>query len=317
MTQTAKAAGGLTSLPAARVRHLTKTYGEGAALVTALDGVTLDIAAGEFTAVMGPSGSGKSTLMHCCAALDVPTSGQVFIGDTEIGSLSDKELTRLRRERIGFVFQSFNLVPTLTAEREHPAAALDRGSQAGPRVVRHASSTPSTSATGCTTGPTQLSGGQQQRVAVARALTSRPDDRLRRRAHRQPRLPLGRGGAGAAAALRRDVRPDHRDGHPRPGRRGLHRPGRVPGRRTGRRTSCASPTREAVLEPDGAHESTRRRTGRLSMLRAAWKSLLGRKVRLLMSTFAIVLGVAFVAGTLIFTDTLQQELRRHLRQHRR
>src|SRR5213596_330902 len=101
---------------AARVVELTKVYGSGDAEVRALDGVSLDIAAGEFTAVMGPSRSGKSTLMHCCAALDVPTTGQVFIGDTEIGSLSDKKLTQLRRERIGFVFQSFNLVPTLTAE---------------------------------------------------------------------------------------------------------------------------------------------------------------------------------------------------------
>src|SRR4051795_5483811 len=105
-----------TSPPAARVRNLTKTYGSGQALVRALDGVSLDIASGEFTAVMGPSGSGKSTLMHCCAALDVPTSGQVFIGDTEIGNLPDKKLTQLRRDQIGFVFQSFNLVPTLTAE---------------------------------------------------------------------------------------------------------------------------------------------------------------------------------------------------------
>src|SRR6195952_6154556 len=105
-----------TETVAARVVDLTKVYGKGDAEVRALDGVTLDLLAGEFTAVMGPSGSGKSTLMHCCAALDVPTTGQVFIGDTEIGTLSDKKLTNLRRERIGFVFQSFNLVPTLTAE---------------------------------------------------------------------------------------------------------------------------------------------------------------------------------------------------------
>src|SRR5680860_499771 len=100
---------------AARVIDLTKVYGSGDAEVRALDGVSLVIVAGEFTAVMGPSGSGKSTLMHCCAALDTPTSGQVLLGDTEVGGLDDKRLTRLRRERIGFVFQSFNLVPTLTA----------------------------------------------------------------------------------------------------------------------------------------------------------------------------------------------------------
>src|ERR1700750_453868 len=101
---------------AARVVELTKVYGSGDAEVRALDGVSVDIAATEFTAVMGPSGSGKSTLMHCCAALDTPTSGQVFLGDTELGGLDDKALTRLRRARTGFVSQSFNLVPTLTAE---------------------------------------------------------------------------------------------------------------------------------------------------------------------------------------------------------
>jgi putative ABC transport system ATP-binding protein len=158
---------------AARVVDLTKVYGSGAAEVRALDGITLDIGAGEFTAVMGPSGSGKSTLMHCCAALDRPTSGHVFIGDTEIGNLSDKKLTHLRRERIGFVFQAFNLVPTLTAEenillplsiaRRQPdaqwyAAVLDAVDLRDRLDHR----------------PNQLSGGQQQRVAVARALTSRP-----------------------------------------------------------------------------------------------------------------------------------------------
>lgn len=159
---------------AARVVKLTKVYGSGDAEVRALDEVSLDIAAKEFTAVMGPSGSGKSTLMHCCAALDVPTSGQVFIGDTEIGNLSDKRLTHLRRERIGFVFQSFNLVPTLTAEenillplsiagrkpdQEWYDAVIDTV-DLGDRLHHR---------------PNELSGGQQQRVAVARALTSRPD----------------------------------------------------------------------------------------------------------------------------------------------
>src|SRR6187200_3407609 len=100
---------------AARVTDLVKTYGTGAAQVRALDGVTLDIEAGVFTAVMGPSGSGKSTLMHCCAALDTPTSGEIWLGDTQLGGLHDKQLTLLRRRQIGFVFQSYNLVPTLTA----------------------------------------------------------------------------------------------------------------------------------------------------------------------------------------------------------
>ena len=159
--------------PAARVVHLTKTYGSGQALVRALDDVSLDLHAGQFTAVMGPSGSGKSTLMHCCAALDRPDSGEVYVAGEELSTLKDKALTRLRRDRIGFVFQSFNLVPTLTAE-ENVLLPL---SIAGRRPdstwfdnvidsvdlrdrLRHK--------------PSELSGGQQQRVAIARALMSRP-----------------------------------------------------------------------------------------------------------------------------------------------
>jgi putative ABC transport system ATP-binding protein len=159
---------------AARVVDLTKVYGTGVAQVRALDGVSLDIGAGEFTAVMGPSGSGKSTLMHCCAALDVPTTGQVFIGDTEIGSLSDKKLTNLRRERIGFVFQSFNLVPTLTAE-ENILLPLSIAGRKPDREWYDAVIASVDIGDRLSHRPNELSGGQQQRVAVARALTSRPD----------------------------------------------------------------------------------------------------------------------------------------------
>ena len=158
---------------AAQVRGLTKVYGEGAAEVRALDGVDLDLYTGEFTAVMGPSGSGKSTLMHCCAALDEPTSGTVMIGDTDLGRLDDKELTRLRRDEIGFVFQSFNLVPTLSAE-ENILLPL---SIAGRRPDQEWYSTViDTVGLGdrLTHRPNEMSGGQQQRVAVARALAARP-----------------------------------------------------------------------------------------------------------------------------------------------
>ncbi len=158
---------------AARVVDLTKIYGSGDAEVRALDGVSLDIASGEFTAVMGPSGSGKSTLMHCCAALDVPTSGQVYIGDTEIGSLSDKKLTMLRRERIGFVFQSFNLVPTLTAGENILLPLSIAGRKPDPEWYDSVIATVDL-ADRLDHRPNQLSGGQQQRVAVARALMSRP-----------------------------------------------------------------------------------------------------------------------------------------------
>jgi putative ABC transport system ATP-binding protein len=159
--------------PAARVQHLTKTYGSGQALVRALDDVTLDIHAGEFTAVMGPSGSGKSTLMHLCAALDTATSGTVVIGDRSLENLSDKELTRLRRDEIGFVFQSFNLVPTLTAKENILLPMSIAGRKPDPDWYDEVIATVGL---GDRLGhkPNELSGGQQQRVAVARALVSRP-----------------------------------------------------------------------------------------------------------------------------------------------
>jgi putative ABC transport system ATP-binding protein len=158
---------------AARVRDLTKTYGSGQARVVALDEVTLDLYAGEFTAVMGPSGSGKSTLMHCCAALDTATSGSVVIGDTELAELKDKELTRLRRDQIGFVFQSFNLVPTLTAEENILLPMSIAGRKPDQEWYDLVIDTVGLRDR-LSHRPNELSGGQQQRVAVARALASRP-----------------------------------------------------------------------------------------------------------------------------------------------
>jgi putative ABC transport system ATP-binding protein len=160
--------------PAARAVDLVKTYGKGQTIVHALDGVTTEFAHAEFTAIMGPSGSGKSTLMHCMAGLDVPTSGQVFIGDESVGSLDDTGLTKLRRDRLGFVFQSFNLVPTLTAAENITLPADLAGHKVDPQwfdflvdqlAIRDR----------LTHRPTELSGGQQQRVACARALIGRPD----------------------------------------------------------------------------------------------------------------------------------------------
>jgi putative ABC transport system ATP-binding protein len=159
---------------AARVERATKTYGSGDAAVVALDAVTVDFDAGAFTAIMGPSGSGKSTLLHCLAGLDTLSSGQAFIGGTDIASLSDKQLTLLRRDRLGFIFQAFNLLPVLTA-RENITLPLDlagRKVDAGwfDKVVA------SLGLGGrLDHRPAQLSGGQQQRVAVARALVTRPD----------------------------------------------------------------------------------------------------------------------------------------------
>ncbi|MEV4560313.1 ABC transporter ATP-binding protein [Kitasatospora sp. NPDC049285] len=161
------------TVAAARVQDAVKEYGGGETRVRALDGVSVEFPAARFTAVMGPSGSGKSTLMHCAAGLDTLSAGHAYLGGTELSALGDKELTLLRRERIGFVFQAFNLVPTLTV-RENITLPLDLGGAApdpewlsalidvvglGDRLHHR---------------PSQLSGGQQQRVAVARALAGRP-----------------------------------------------------------------------------------------------------------------------------------------------
>ncbi len=158
---------------AARAVDLSKIYGEGDAAVEALRGVNVELAAGEFTAIMGPSGSGKSTLLHCLAGLDAPTTGTVFVGDIDLTELNDKRLTELRRDKVGFVFQAFNLVPTLTAG-ENITLPLDI---AGRDVDRAwFDEVVATIGLGDRLGhrPHQLSGGQQQRVAGARALVSRP-----------------------------------------------------------------------------------------------------------------------------------------------
>jgi putative ABC transport system ATP-binding protein len=158
---------------AARAASLRKVYGEGDTEVVALRGIDVAFQAGRFTAIMGPSGSGKSTLMHCMAGLDSATSGQVFIGDADLTRMKDNELTRLRRERMGFVFQAFNLVPTLTAE-ENITLPIDI---AGAKVDRDWFDLVVGTvglADRLTHRPSELSGGQQQRVACARAMVTRP-----------------------------------------------------------------------------------------------------------------------------------------------
>ncbi|MEX0700025.1 MAG: ABC transporter ATP-binding protein [Acidimicrobiia bacterium] len=159
---------------AARAVEAVKIYGDGPGAVRALDGINLDLPAGQFTAIMGASGSGKSTLLHCLAGLDALTSGRVMIGDTDLSLLDDRELTRLRRDRVGFVFQAFNLVPTLSAS-ENITLPIDIAGRTPDRAwfdqvvktlrlgdrLRHR--------------PSELSGGQQQRVAAARAMVTRPD----------------------------------------------------------------------------------------------------------------------------------------------
>ncbi|WP_189382819.1 ABC transporter ATP-binding protein [Streptosporangium nondiastaticum] len=159
---------------AARATGLSKVYGQGDTRVTALDAVSVEFRRAEFTAIMGPSGSGKSTLMHCMAGLDTISSGSTRIGDTELGSLNDKSLTRLRRDKIGFVFQAFNLLPTLTA-LENITLPMDiAGRKPDPAWLDMVVSTVGLSGR-LSHRPSQLSGGQQQRVAVARALTAKPE----------------------------------------------------------------------------------------------------------------------------------------------
>lgn len=159
---------------AARAVDLVKQYGNGDTAVRALDGVSIEFMKGQFTAIMGPSGSGKSTLMHCMAGLDAASGGQTFIGDTELSHMNDKQLTSLRRDRLGFVFQSFNLVPTLNA-KENITLPVDIAG----RKVDESWFDEVTRRLGLdhrlSHRPSELSGGQQQRVAVARALIAKPE----------------------------------------------------------------------------------------------------------------------------------------------
>jgi putative ABC transport system ATP-binding protein len=165
----------MTSTNAAiRATGLSKVYGSGDAQVIALGGIDVEFERGAFTAIMGPSGSGKSTLMHCVAGLDTPSDGRIWVGDTEITGLSDDKLTDLRRDRIGFVFQAFNLLPTLTALENIVLPLELAGRKADPVVLEQIVTT-----LGLTKRldhrPSQLSGGQQQRVACARALVTKPE----------------------------------------------------------------------------------------------------------------------------------------------
>jgi len=169
----------MTTSPSAPPRaaggeHLTKVYGEGPTQVIALDDVTVSFPQARFTAIMGPSGSGKSTLMHVCAGLDSVSSGRVFIGDTELNGLSDNALTRLRRDRVGFIFQAYNLVPTLSALENITLPLTIAGRAPDAQWLDTVIDTVGLRDR-LRNKPSELSGGQQQRVAAARALASRPD----------------------------------------------------------------------------------------------------------------------------------------------
>ena len=173
MTETTARLGASPAPRAVQAVQAVKVYGKGDTSVRALDGVSLALPAGRFTAIIGPSGSGKSTLMHCLAGLDTLTSGRVLLGDVDLGRLSQKALTRLRRDHVGFVFQAFNLLPMLTAG-ENITLPLDlAGKKHDRQWVRSIVETVGLGDR-LKHRPAELSGGQQQRVAVARALASRP-----------------------------------------------------------------------------------------------------------------------------------------------
>ena len=172
MSSTAQQEG--ISAAAARAHDLVKRYGSGDAEVMALDGISVSFERGKFTAVMGPSGSGKSTLMHCMAGLDTPTSGESYVGELEVGSLDDNGLTQMSRDHVGFIFQSFNLVPTFTA-KENITLPLDLAGGDIDEEWLNFLVAQLGIADRLSHRPGELSGGQQQRVAVARAMVSRPD----------------------------------------------------------------------------------------------------------------------------------------------
>ena len=173
-TITTAAVGGVIHKPAARTQDAVKVYGLDQTEVRALDRVTVEFAAGRFTAIMGPSGSGKSTLLHCIAGLDTLTSGKAFIGDADLSTLNDQRLTTLRRDHVGFVFQAFNLIPTISAAENIKLPLLLAGRKADQDWIGKVVQT-----LGITDRlrhrPDEMSGGQQQRVAVARALATRPE----------------------------------------------------------------------------------------------------------------------------------------------
>ena len=173
MTATVPTAPTATTV-AARTIDVMKVYGSGEAEVRALDRINVEFASEQYTAIMGPSGSGKSTLLHCLAGLDRVTSGQVFLGETEISACSEKQLTLIRRDSIGFIFQSYNLIPTLTAAENITLPLALAGQKATPELFDRIVDTVRLRDR-LSHKPSELSGGQQQRVAVARALVSNPD----------------------------------------------------------------------------------------------------------------------------------------------
>ena len=280
---------------AVSARALTRRYGAGESAVDALRGVSLEVPAGQFTAVMGPSGSGKSTLMHLLAGLDRPTSGSVRIGGEEISDMADRRLTKLRRKHIGFVFQSFNLLPTLTAEENVTLPlAIARTKPAPDEVDRLLARVGLTERRDHK--PAELSGGQQQRVAIARALIARPTVLFAD----EPTGNLDSASGAAVLELLRDAVA-------------------VDGQTTVMVTHdprAAAAADRVVFLADGLDRRRPRRAergrdprgdagGERPMIRVALKGLAARRLRTALTALAIVLGVAMVSGAFTITDTMR------------
>ena len=222
------------SAPAVALRDVRKVHGRGDGAVVALDGVSAGLRPGSFTAIMGPSGSGKSTLLNVAAGLDRPTSGTVALGDTDLARLSERRLTILRRERIGFVFQAFNLLPSLTVAQNIALPLRLDGRRPRRSTVREIAARVGLEKR-LRDRPSQLSGGQQQRVAIARALVTRPEVVFADEPTGALDIAHRTRGARPAPGGRRPGRAHGGDGHPRPCGGGVRRPGHPARRRAGGR----------------------------------------------------------------------------------
>ena len=274
--------------------EVTRRYGAGDTAVDALKGVSLEVGQGKLTAVMGPSGSGKSTLMHILAGLDKPTSGTVQIAGTEITTLKDSDLTKLRRRHIGFVFQFFNLLPMLTAEENITLPLSIAGDKPDTEFFRGLIDKVGL-ADRLHHRPSELSGGQQQRVAIARALVSQPTVLFADEPTGNLDSATGSEILDADARLGRLLRADDRDGHARGARGRDRRPDPVPRRR---------PDRQRRARRDPGRDPRDAERDRRCMTKFALKGLLGRKLRTALTALAIVLGVAMISGTYVLTDSI-------------